>query len=248
MRLLCHKLHFLITVGTILLLTACEKDEPEPTFSEGVIRGTTFYYDYTGFYSGTLPLDNVTVKATGPYGSKTALTNADGEYEINGLGNGTYEIEFVKEGWGATKFYSVQIYGNDVLDYDQRMWKRPDFAMPVLETQNEVKFEGYVTLRSNLPVGTSEGPHLRAFFSKTSDVSCFKYDYTSAEYAGSYYETEGHLYYSFFKGWDDPDKLSYMIAYVCAYEDQGGYGYDYFLDLVTFPSIDPKKHSQVFKF
>jgi hypothetical protein len=243
MHLFYHKIHFLIT-GTILFLTACEKDELEPLFSEGILKGTTYYFDETVFHGGPLPLDNVTIKAKGPYGSKTALTNADGEYEINNLGNGTYEIEFLKEGWGALKYYSVQIYGNEVLTYDQRMWKRPEFAMPVLEFQTEEDNGEYVTFRSNLPAGASEVPPLRAFFSKTSDVSCIKYDYTSA---GDNYVAGDHFYYRF-NAWDFPNQQGYIIIYLCAFEDQGVYGYDYFLDVVTFPSIDPKKHSQVFKF
>jgi hypothetical protein len=242
MRLFYHKIHFLIT-GAILLLTACEKDKIESTFSDGVLKGTTYYYDETGFQGDPLPLDHVTVKAKGPYGSKTAVTNTNGEYEINNLGNGTYEIEFIKEGWGATKYYSVQIYGNEVQTYSARMWKYPEFTMPVLESQTEEYIEGYMTLRSNLPAGTSEVPYLRAFYGKTSDVSCYKYDETAT---GDYYTTGDHLYYRFGMGYLS-DQQGYIIIYICAFEDQGVYGYDYFLGVVTFPSIDPKKHSQVFK-
>jgi hypothetical protein len=116
--------------------------------------------------------------------------------------------------------------------------------MPVLVIQKDEDNVRYVTFPSNLPAGTSEVPPLRAFFSKTSDVSCVNYDYTSA---GDDYVAGDHFYYRFNSRYF-PDPQGYIIIYLCAYEDQGYYGYDYFLDVVTFPSIDPKKHSQVFKF
>ncbi len=57
------------------------------------------------------------------------------------MGNGTYEIEFLKKGWGATKFYSVRIFGNEELTVDQRIWKYPEFAMPfwILKERNTMQ-------------------------------------------------------------------------------------------------------------
>jgi hypothetical protein len=245
MCLLYHKIHFLIT-GTILLLAACGEDEIEPTLSDGVLKGTTYFYETDESLGGPYPnvgplyLGDVTVKAKGPYGTQTALTNADGEYEINNLGNGTYEIEYIKEGWGAAKYYSVQIYGNEVLSYDQRMWKYPENDMPLLTPQEYVEYWG-MEFRSDLPVSTSEIPDIRAFFSKTSDVSCFKYDYTDESWG---YENSGFIDYAF----QMPEWYSgtvYIIFYLCDPNDTGQY--DYYRAVEVFPSIDPKKHSQVIK-
>jgi hypothetical protein len=243
MRLLCRKSHFLITVGTILLLIACEKDELEPTFSDGVLKGTVWYYDRIDTYYGPVPLENVTVKANGPYGSRTALTNANGEYEMNHMGNGTYEIEFLKKGWGATKFYSVRIFGNEELTVDQRIWKYPEFAMPVLDSKGEEYDAGWVAFRSNLPESTTEIPTLRAFFSKSRDVSCFKYEYSDDGY---YYTNSGHLYYYFNLYPESQGETVFIVAYIC---DGSGYGeFDQFRGLEVYPSINPEKHSQVIEY
>lgn len=224
-----------------MLMTSCEKDTTvEPLFNNGVLTGTTYYYDETVYWGGPLPLEKVTVTAKGPYGSRTAVTDANGEYEINNLGNGTYEVAFAKEGWGGLKQYSVQIYGNDVTECNQRMWKRPDIAMPAMEFLPQQSNDGYLRFSTNI---SSEIPYLRAFYSETSDVSCIKYDYSSM---GESYSNENKVYYRFGR-WVSSEEHCYIIIYVVSYEDQGYYDYDYFLGLVNYPSIDPKKHSPVFK-
>jgi hypothetical protein len=243
MRLLCHKSHFLITVGAILLLIACEKDELEPTYNDGVLKGTAWYYESVYPYRGPVPLDNVTVKANGPYGSKTALTNANGEYEMNHMGNGTYEIEFLKKGWGATKLYTVQIFGNEELTVDQRIWKYPEFAMPVLDSKGEEYGEGWVAFRSNLPESTTDVPRLRAFFSKSRDVNCFKYEYSDAGY---YYTNSDHVYYYFNLFPEPHGKTIFIVAYLCDGADNGEF--DQFRGLEVYPSINPAKYSRVIEY
>jgi hypothetical protein len=243
MRLLYPKIQFLLA-GTILLMTSCEKDTVEPLYNKGVLTGTTFYYDETVPWGGPLPLEKVTVTAKGPYGSRTAVTDASGKYEMNNLGNGTYEVSFTKKGWGGLKQYSVQIYGNDSTNCGQRMWKRPEIAMPAMEFLTYESKEGYLRFRTNLSSDNTDIPYLRAFYSKTSDVSCVKYTYSSL--GESYTNDEDKVCYLFGR-WFSSDEKGYIIFYIVSYEDQGYYDYDYFIGIVNYPSIDPQKHSKVFK-
>ena len=80
---------------TVVLLSCCQKD-PEPLFDNGMITGNIDIYNYSGALKG----NNVRIIAHGPYGSKSTLSDYDGNFELSGLGNGTYEIKFDKEGYG----------------------------------------------------------------------------------------------------------------------------------------------------
>ncbi len=226
--------------GIILLLTACEKDNPEPTYSDGVIKGTIEYYQqWPQSPEGYLPLENVTVKASGPYGSITAVTNANGEYEINNVGNGTYEIEFLKKGWGASKAYSVQIFGNDIITVNRRMWKYTDFAMPALT--NARSYDGRLEFRSDLPASTQEYPYLRVFYGKNSNVSCFNYEYSAFSYGWS---STDYIYYSF--PLPPTGQAMYVVAYICDVNDNGEF--DPIRGVDVYPSVDPGKHSPVIEY
>jgi hypothetical protein len=238
MRLLSHKIFLLFTFGILLLVPACEKDELEPLYNKGVLTGTITLDSWLGE-----PAADVIVKASGPYGTKSVLTNSGGIYEMSGLGNGTYEVEFTKEGWGAPKHYSVQIYGNDTISITERLLKCPDFVMPLLYLEADPDYLSIIEFRSNLPVNTTEVPPLRAFISKTKDVSCFKYACSAQAYD---YTTEEYVYYTFGfhypQGFTSGEK-AFLIAYLC---NENDYGYiDYFKGIEVFSTINVKKHSPV---
>lgn len=229
-----------MATGIFLLLTACEKDKLEPTFRDGVIRGTIDYrQQWPQYPEGIFPLENVTVKASGPYGSITAVSNADGKYELNNVGNGTYEIEFSKKGWGATKEYSVQIYGNEVITVNRRMWKYTDFAIPALT--NARPYDGWLEFRSDLPASTQEYPYLRVFYGKNSNVSCFNYEYSAFSYGWS---STDYIYYSF--PLPPTGQAMYVVAYICDVNDNGEF--DPIRGVDVYPSVDPGKHSPVIEY
>jgi hypothetical protein len=75
---------------------------------------------------------NIQVVATGPYGQTTVQSGDGGHYLITGLGNGTYSLNFKKEGYGTVKMYNIQLFGNDTAFTGQvSLFKKYDnFTLP----------------------------------------------------------------------------------------------------------------------
>ncbi len=91
---------------SLILFSSCKKD-PDPLFTNSVINGDV---NICCMYDSS---DNIKVTAKGPFGNKTAMTDNSGRYSIRGLGNGTYSLEYTKDGYGTSHQYGVQLFGND---------------------------------------------------------------------------------------------------------------------------------------
>lgn len=91
------------------MIFSCEKD-PSPLYSNSVLTGHAFTSDYETSYAGT----NIT--AYGPYGSTTTTTDESGQFTFAGLGNGTYKLEYSRNGYGTIVRYNVRLFGNDTVE------------------------------------------------------------------------------------------------------------------------------------
>lgn len=89
----------------LALLSGCEK-EPVPLTANSIIKGTAGLRN-GGDYSG------IKVVATGPYGESSTLTDLTGSFQFTGMGNGTYCLDYSKEGYGTIRQYNIQLFGND---------------------------------------------------------------------------------------------------------------------------------------
>jgi hypothetical protein len=103
----------------LLLLVACEK-QPVPLTTNSVITGVA--------YSGTTNTEEgITVVANGPYGKSSVVTDKNGHFTISGLGNGTYFLDFSKEGYGTIRQYNIQLFGSDtVRAVNTKLFKKPE--------------------------------------------------------------------------------------------------------------------------
>lgn len=234
----------------VVFLCCCEK-EPEPLFDNGMITG------YVDIYNpgGTLYGNNVSIIAHGPYGSKSTLSDYEGNYELSGLGNGTYEIEFNKEGYGIYVRPGIQIFGNDTLSISARLYKKTNYKMPRLSGiiyYLPLEDIHSVGIETDLSADNTEELQVRVFLSDTKAVSYKNYMYTEAPYA---YHRDNATQLIHFRG--DPNIVNtdkpifqhgqsrYMIAYVCDRNDPG-YFHEYY-NLTIYSTVDEQQRSRVYE-
>jgi hypothetical protein len=234
-----------------VFLCCCEK-EPEPLFDNGMIHGKIDIFNPGGYLNG----NDVRVIAHGPYRSKSTLSDYEGNYELSGLGNGTYEIEFNKEGYGIYRVPGVQIFGNDTFSIGARLYKMADYKMPGLgklmySTDLEDLYEGYVAVVTDITSGNFEQMQIRVFLSDTKNVSFKNYMYSEIPYAHEVSTTmvmvvNGDPQYPNWGGPIFPNGTTrYMIAYVCSQDDQPYFNEYYALPI--YSTVDEHQHSGVYE-
>jgi hypothetical protein len=237
---------------TAVFLCCCEKD-PEPLFDNGMITGKVVIYNP----GGTLYGNNVSIIARGPYGSKSTLSDYDGNYELSGLGNGTYEIEFNKKGYGIYRQPGIQVFGNDTLTISACLYKKPNYKMPRLSTLmpysafNEWD-DRSVAIVTDIPAGNSEEMQIRVFLSDTKGVNYKNYMYTEIPYVLHRDNAPQSLIVranpNIVNTSEDLFKHGqprYMIAYVCNVDDPG-YFNEYY-GLTIYSTVDEQQHSRIYE-
>lgn len=95
-------------------------------FANSVITG------YSDVWESMGESTNIRVVAYGPYGQQETMTGDGGQFVISGLGNGTYMLDFIKEGFGTIRKHSIQLFGNDTAHVGQVfLFKKYDnFVLP----------------------------------------------------------------------------------------------------------------------
>jgi hypothetical protein len=229
-----NRIHYLLS--GLLLLASCEK-EPEPLTSNSVIKGYA-YIDERNYEEPT----DVKVVASGPYGQKSAITDDNCRFEITGLGNGSYYLDYSREGYGTIRQYGIQLFGNDTVQADYvDLYKLPPagFAMPRLTSTNWVT-EG-LRIRTDYSKQYEFWP-FRLFFDTENNVSYNHYTYTYADRCNYMNEIYVNPYYIPFPS----GTKVYAIGYYSNQRDQG------YLDMYTnkrvFSTLDKDNHSNVISF
>jgi hypothetical protein len=250
-HLRCLDIISLFTALAVAAVLCCCEKEPEPLFDNGMIHGKIDIYNPGGALFG----NDVKIIAHGPYGSKSALSDYEGNYELSGLGNGTYEIEFNKEGYGIYRVPGVQIFGNDTFSIGVRLYKMADYKMPELgelmyPTDLEDLYEGYVAV--DITSGNTEQMQIRVFLSDTNSVSFKNYMYSEIATAHDWFSSTRLMIFNGdpqYPNWGGPifppGKTRYMIAYVCNIDE-----YPYFNEYYALPiysTIDEHQHSGVYE-
>ncbi len=130
--LLCpNRLVLTCLIGCAGLLFACEKDDPKPLATNNAIRGSARLYDD--------PYDNnlagIKVLASGPYGDHSTFTDEYGSFFIGNLGNGTYWLDYSKDGNGTIRQYNLSVMEGDTVWAGQiHLFSKPELSvLPVFE-------------------------------------------------------------------------------------------------------------------
>jgi hypothetical protein len=229
----------------------CSKDDPDPLNSEGMLTGTVYMYDYTD-------PSNTRITAHGPYGDPSTVANADGSYELKGLGNATYEVEFFKEGYGKMIKYGVKVYGNDTVHLDAwALYKMADFRMPKLTTvlypsTSPFLYDYEVGIETDIPEDNAEQMQIRVFVSDRKDVSNKNYLHSDMAYA---YIRENSTQVMIFE--PNPQIVNgdgsrlfasgqslYVIAYVCSLQEETAQFSEYY-GVPLYTTAYENQHSQV---
>lgn len=246
-----NRLSLFATIAiTTVLLSCCQKDI-EPLFDNGMITGKIDISNP----GGTLLGNDVNIIAHGPYGRSSTSSDYEGNYELRGLGNGTYIIEFNKEGYGIIRYPGVQVFGNDTVIISTRLYKKVSYKMPHLGEPvyylpyGNVHSVGIVT---DLPADNTEEMQVRIFLSDNKGVS-FK-NYMHTETASAYSRDNGTQLMVFnaepeIVNTDIPifqhGQPRYMIAYVCDKYDPGYF--DEYYARQIYSTVDEKQHSRIYE-
>lgn len=236
---------FLI-LGMVLVILAfsCKDELPEPLFTSSVIQGRI----QLGYSSEGAPED-ILVTALGPYEKKTGLTNSSGNFEITGLGNGTYRLEISKEGYGTKYQYGIQLFGNDTVGVRDELYERAKGTMPTLlsvETQNTSFYwlnENSIAITTNR-TATADVP-ARAFMAEYKDVDYKHYQWTG-EARSLHRSGFDNMMFIVDQIPFESGKKIYVRLYICnPYES--GY-FNYYTGLWTYSTLEVDKHSPVMDF
>lgn len=125
-----NRLFCFIFISVISLIFSCKK-EPEPIYSDSSITGVAHVFN-------SYDNDTITVIATGPYGSISQVTDKDSRYNFEGLGNGTYRLDFMKDGYGTIHQYGIQLFGfNEVMAPATHLFRKySKYEIPVFSGIN----------------------------------------------------------------------------------------------------------------
>jgi hypothetical protein len=232
---------------TLMLCTltlSCEKEYPEPIFTSSVIQGRINLG-----YSSDGTAENFLVAAQGPYREKTTLTDSNGNFQIDELGNGTYMLEISKQGYGTKYEYGIQLFGNDTVRvFVDDVQERVTNTLPRLLTV-ETRNTSYTWLKENsIAIATNktsgEVP-ARVFMAYDKDVSFTHYQWTGLAQT-LYRNGFDHMMFLIENVPFESGKKIYLIVYICnTYE----IGYlDLYTGIWTYSTLEADKHSQVMDF
>jgi len=201
------------------------------------------------FYEYDEAPDNISVTAIGPYEKTKALTDSNGNYRINGLGNGTYELEIGKEGYGTRYHYGIQLFGNDSVRVRDELFKRMiGKKLPTLyEIHTADDYDWLNETSIAIPTSWSQGEiPARVFMSEDEDVSYKNYQWTSVAYSGIRYGFDKVFLFVEFIPFESGKKI-YLKIYICNPDEQDGY-FDKYTGFKTFSTLEKDEHSSVMSF
>lgn len=226
------------------LCCSCEKELPDPLFNNSVIKGSIDLY-----YSYDEAPENITITALGPYEKKKVLTDSNGDFQMTGLGNGTYKLEISKEGFGTKYQYGIKLFGNDTIRVRDELFK--SMSGRKLPRLYEVgTSEYYDFLNDNkiiITTNKSQGDiPARVFLSEDDEVSYKNFQCTRKAHSVNRNGFDTILLFvedlPFASG-----KKIYLKVYICNPDEYYGYINKY-TGLLTFSTLEKDEHSSVMSF
>lgn len=235
----------ILPTGIVLLTLASSCEElPEPLFTNAVINGNIDVY-----YDNYEAPEAISITARGPYEKKETLTDSNGDYEITGLGNGTYELEISKEGYGTKYHYGIQLFGNDTVRVRDELYLRMTGIK--LPTLYEVRTSDYYDFLNDTKIvittSKSQGEiPARVFMSEDDDVSYKNFQWTTKAHSVKRNGFDKLLLFIDFIPFESGKKI-YLKVYICNPEEYYGY-YNKYTGLLTFSTLEKDEHSSVMSF
>lgn len=240
-----------LTLGCGLVIS-CEKDLV-PLTTNSVITGTVYI-------SAPVSAEGIMVVATGPYGQSSALTNANGNFLISDLGNGTYCLDYSKEGYGTIRQHNIQVFGNDtVRAYIVQLFEKPD--VPKLPTFNKAYYDirpRSYPQRSFISIDTDLAPTAESF--RLQFVLCLGTNESVSwnNYKVYDFSWEMAVNNDFMTIYLDPYRLHntylfnsgekvYVRGYPCNKGESGGY-LDTYLGIIQYSTLDKTRSTNVISF
>jgi hypothetical protein len=223
-------------------------------FTNSVISG----YSDIRQSSGENP--DIQITATGPYGQTITKTGEGGKFLFTGLGDGTYSLNFSKEGYGSVKMYNIQLFGNDTAYVRQvSLFKKYDnFQMPEFTKISVVSDPRYgqnpVIVIETTWSSNSQMPvpfPVVLFVDSLKSVSYKNFAQVVSNVNPAYTQSASGRIDFFFYPFGLPFRkgsLVYFQAYVAnPYELYSGY-FDNYLGINQYSTLIPEKHSPVMSF
>ena len=256
--LLCrNKKGFYLSFSIVFILWSCSKYEPEPVFRNNVLQGNISL-------GNSIP-ENVTVITHGPFGDKSVVTDNNGFFQITNLENGTYEVEFRKEGYGTRFRYGIQLFINDTINLEEILYGMVYRYIPQLsriyDHLDEDRLpENTIAIRTDIPKESEMWKtHIRVFVSDDPNVSYLNYKYTTQTDYTTFYDSDYLLLYVRF----EPDynyyeqyrfnalffesgSQLYIKAYICN-DDEDGY-FNSKLGVLVYSTVDEQECSDVLNY
>ena len=235
----------ILLTGIVLWAFICSCEElPEPLFSNSVINGNIYVY-----YDNDAPPEGISISARGPYEKKETLTDSNGDFEISGLGNGTYEVEISKEGYGTKYEYGIQLFGNDTVRVREELFeKMTGIELPTLyEVRTSDHFDFLSDDKIVIPTNRSQGDiPARVFMSEDDDVSYEDFQWTSKTHSVKRNGFDKILLFvenvPFESG-----RTIYLRVYICNPEEYYGY-FNKKTGLLTFSTLEKDERSSIMSF
>ncbi len=243
--LLLFRNRAILLTGIVLwtLTSSCE-ELPEPLFTNSVIHGNIDLYD-----SYDEALENISITAQGPYEKKKGLTDSNGDYQITGLGNGTYELEFSKEGYGTKYQYGIQLFGNDTVRVRDELYKRmTGLKLPTLyEIHTQDTYSWLSEKKIVITTSRSQGEiPARVFMSEDDGVSYNNFQWTSNARTLKRNGFDKLMLIVDNLPFDSGKKV-YLRVYICNPDEHWGY-FNKYTGMLTFSTLEKDEHSSLMSF
>ena len=240
-----NKLSFILGLVVIVFICSCGKDDPQPIFTNSVIQGLI------RFPQSHDPIANTKVIAHGPYGEKSVFSDSSGLYQLSGLGNGTYVLEFKKENYGIQHQYGLQLFGNDTIYRNEVLYEKiAGYSLPkfyeILDHKSVSAIsENDIVIETNQETGAMP---VRVFLDNHKDVNYKNFEYTLRVYPKAIVG-----FHNLLMCIPDVYQLPYqsgqevfLILYV--YNPDEPDEFDNYLGVIFYSTLDRKKHSIVMSF
>jgi hypothetical protein len=238
---------FSILLPVLLFLNACEKDVEYKGLT-GQLIGYVRLYDKSDNpirdYSG------IKVSAEGSHPQIEALTDKNGQFILDDLKSGTYNIVYDKEGYCQHKIASVQFVGGNRPTgiYPVSLYKESDVEIDSVSVESYWWYHSYKYLVSAKLTGITEEDnytHLVYYLNNNPDVSSENYMDVGFEYVSS---SSNDIRFE-----NQVDTLKYPVGsevYMVMYHAKDRY--NYYIDMKTgleiYTSINKDKPSDVVSF
>ncbi len=214
MRCFYSILRTTVYVSLAMFLFSCNKETVYEDQLGGDLKGFVWVYNNNSTltdYSGV----TVTVDGSSPVLKTT--TNEKGEYTIEGLKTGIYDLVFTKDSFATYKIVSFQFIGSNVptVASPVELYKLPDVKISDLkvDTSKNSPYSYSVIVHGSLS-SSSSSLYLRYYISNSPDVSYSNYQ------ASDYSFPSSNVMFSFYINSNllskfSRDKPLYIIFYPC---------------------------------